>query len=165
MNRVVCYCQSCQAFAQRLGKAGQILNEQGGSDILQVRPDLVQFDRGLEHLACLQVTPKGPLRWFAQCCNTPIGNTARSPKLSFVGLLHSCLGGHQALDRFAGGPHMHVFVEGALGDTAPKKVMPPDRIAAFGWQLLTARISGRYRTNPFFDEHGQPVVQPQPPAR
>lgn len=160
MNRAVCYCRSCQAFAERLGHTEDILDEQGGSDILQVRPDLMQFTAGVEQLACLQITPKGPLRWYATCCNTPIGNTPRSPKLSFVGLLHSCLGGHKALDAEVGGPHMYVFTQTALCETKPEKLMPPERIGSFIWQLVSARLSGRYLVNPFFDDQGQPIKKP-----
>ena len=61
-NRALCYCASCQAFPERLGRTDDVLDERGGSDILQTAPGSVHFTRGTEHLACLRITPKGPLR-------------------------------------------------------------------------------------------------------
>ena len=37
VNRVVCYCDDCQAFAHQLGRA-DLLDAQGGTDIIQVAP-------------------------------------------------------------------------------------------------------------------------------
>ena len=37
VNRVVCYCDDCQAFAHRLGRA-DLLDAHGGSDVVQVAP-------------------------------------------------------------------------------------------------------------------------------
>jgi hypothetical protein len=37
VNRIVCYCDDCQAFAHRIGRA-DLLDAHGGSDIVQVRP-------------------------------------------------------------------------------------------------------------------------------
>src|ERR1700730_9313253 len=91
VNRCVCYCSDCQAFAHFLGRPGEILDAQGGTDVVQTRPANVIFTQGQEALACMRLTPKGLLRWYAACCNTPIGNTLATPKLSFIGLAHTCL--------------------------------------------------------------------------
>jgi hypothetical protein len=37
-NRVVCYCKDCQAFAYFLGQENQILDERGGSEVIQILP-------------------------------------------------------------------------------------------------------------------------------
>ncbi len=37
-NRVVCYCDDCQSFAYFLGRADQILDAHGGTDIFQTSP-------------------------------------------------------------------------------------------------------------------------------
>jgi hypothetical protein len=157
-NRAVCYCKSCQAFPAKLECAEQVLDARGGTDILQTSPRFVSFTEGLEHLTYLQISPKGPLRWYARCCNTPIGNTARSPRLAFCGLLHNVLGGHQVLDEHFGPPAMHVFVATALGEDKPKKVLPLLTVAAFIRRMLWARLSGSYRQTPFFDEQGKPFA-------
>ncbi len=90
-NRAVCYCRDCQAFAYFLEKADEILDERGGSEVIQVLPRNVSFTQGTEALACMRLTGKGLLRWYARCCNTPIGNTLDNFKISFIGLVHSCL--------------------------------------------------------------------------
>src|SRR6185312_16583664 len=92
-NHAVCWCKDCQAFAHFLGRAGEVLDERGGTEIIQVLPRNVVFTQGVEALACMRLTPKGLVRWYAGCCKTPIGNTLATPKLSFIGLVHTCLKG------------------------------------------------------------------------
>ena len=86
-----CYCRDCQAFAHALGNPGAILDKLGGTDIVATLQQYVTFTKGTEALACLSLSERGLLRWYANCCNTPIANTARNPKLSYVGLVHTCL--------------------------------------------------------------------------
>src|SRR5215204_4669214 len=74
VNRVVCYCDDCQAFLHHLGCA-ELLDASGGTDIVQVAPAALAFDRGAERIAGLRLTPKGLYRWYADCCKTPLGNT------------------------------------------------------------------------------------------
>src|SRR5450432_3257521 len=90
-NRVVCYCKDCQAFAHFLGRDSEILDELGGSEVIQTLPKNVTFTQGVESLACIRLTEKGLLRWYAKCCNTPVGNTLGAYKMSFIGLVHTCL--------------------------------------------------------------------------
>ena len=91
VNRVVCYCRDCQAFAHFLDGANDILDAQGGSDVIQAIPANVTFIAGTEALACMRLSEKGLLRWYVKCCNTPIGNTVANYRVSFIGLVHSCL--------------------------------------------------------------------------
>src|ERR1700722_1625740 len=74
VNRVVCYCDDCQAFLHRLGRT-DLLNARGGTDIVQVVPASLAFVRGQDRIKGLRLTPKGIHRWYASCCNTPVGNT------------------------------------------------------------------------------------------
>jgi len=85
LMRATCYCKDCQSFAYFLGKEKETLNELGGTDIVPASPRCVTFKQGQASLACLQLSPKGLLRWYAKCRNTPIGNTWRNNKLSYVG--------------------------------------------------------------------------------
>ena len=73
-TRVICYCQSCQAFARFLGGTG-ILDAHGGSDILQVSPSHVRITEGIDRLRSMRLTEKGLIRWYTDCCKTPVGNT------------------------------------------------------------------------------------------
>jgi hypothetical protein len=87
MARAVCYCKDCQAYAHFLGRA------HGGTDVIAIHPQHVALTQGLDALACMALSPRGLLRWYANCCRTPIGNTSRNPKTAYVGLVHTCLEG------------------------------------------------------------------------
>jgi hypothetical protein len=160
-NRVVCYCGDCQAFAHALGKADQVLDERGGSDIVQVLPRNITVAEGKDVLACLRLTPRGLLRWYTSCCDTPIGNTLASSKLSFIGLLHACLSSSgRPLDETFGPVRAWVHTKGALGDPKPREA---GRAQAAGWffrTILKARFNGDYRRTPLFQEAGDPIVTP-----
>ena len=84
--RAVCYCKDCQAFARFLGSPDQILDRQGGTEIVAILPAAVQFTTGVEKLACMSLSDKGLLRWYASCCRTPIGNTPRDRSTPYVGI-------------------------------------------------------------------------------
>src|SRR5579862_7023398 len=87
VNRVVCYCDDCQAFAHRLGRA-DLLNAHGGTDVVQVAPATLSFTQGQDRIRGVRLSPKGLYRWYADCCNTPVGNTM-SPAIPFVGIIAS----------------------------------------------------------------------------
>jgi hypothetical protein len=91
VNRVVCYCDDCQAYAHHLGRR-ELLDAQGGSDIVQVAPASLTFDRGAEQIVGLRLTPKGLYRWYARCCKTPLGNTL-GPAVPFVGIVAQAFDG------------------------------------------------------------------------
>lgn len=165
-TRAVCYCIDCQAFAHFLGTPGQVLDALGGTDILAIHPRQVTFDSGEDLLASVSLTGR-TLRWYAACCRTAIGNTPRDRRIAHVGLVHQCLGSETALTDAAGPVRLRVHPEGAHG-SAPKT--PPLRFAAALARYLSkaawARVSGSYRTNPFFDPGtGTPRVQPERLAR
>lgn len=162
-NRAVCYCRDCQAFAHFLGRAADVLDERGGSDIVQILPRKLTFTRGTEVLACMRLTPKGTLRWYASCCNTPVGNTVATPKWSFIGLLHSCLESDgQSLDAVFGPVRAWVNTKGARGEPKPKVAGVGPMVKWFLSTTLRARFNGDYRRTPLFHaDTGQPVVAPR----
>lgn len=163
-TRVTCYCRDCQAFARYLGRDADILDAHGGSDIFQTLPSLLKLTKGADHLACIRLTPKGILRWHTKCCRSPIGNTAPTRALSFVGLLAANLksgANDPGLDDAIGLSRGAVFKKYAQGDVsdAPSAPVPP-LILASVMRMLGARLSGAYKTTPFFDEHGAPAAEP-----
>jgi hypothetical protein len=161
-NRLVCYCKSCQAFAHFLGRNSEILDERGGSDVIQILPKNVTFTQGTEALACMRLTEKGLFRWYAGCCSTPIGNTLDTYKISFVGLVHTCLEspGRPLQDAF--GPiRVRVNTKSAKGHPKPKTVGIGTTIV---WVIATtakARTNGSYKRTPFFLDNGTPIVTPR----
>lgn len=163
-RRGVCYCKDCQVFARFLGRAGEILDESGGTDVVATLARDVTITEGASALACVSLTGKGLLRWYASCCNTPIGNTARNFKLSYVGLVHNCLEHSGApLDAAFGPVRMRVNTRSA---TRGYPSATPLATFAAVLRLLAsigrARLSGSYRRTPFFDaDRGTPIVPPR----
>ena len=162
LNRIVCYCHSCQAFTHFLGCEKDVLDECGGSDIVQVRPAAVHFDHGAEQIACLRLTEEGTMRWYSKCCRTPVGNTAANPKLSFVGLIHPFVtGSRDERDAAFGAVTTRVFTDGALGEARPTPSGFISAVAKLAVMVLGARVSGAYRRTPFFREDMKtPVATP-----
>jgi Family of unknown function (DUF6151) len=161
-NRVVCYCKDCQAFAHFLGRPGEILDELGGSDVIQVLPKNVTFTQGTQALACMRLTEKGLHRWYAGCCNTPIGNTLGSPKISFIGLVHTCLETPDRPLQDSFGPvRAWGNTQGAKGNSKPKTAGLGTAVLWFITTVLKARINGSYKHTPFFlVDKGTPIVSP-----
>lgn len=166
VNRGLCYCADCQAFARFLKRDTEILDQSGGSDIIQTTPSNLTFSEGQEHLACMRLSPKGLLRWYAACCNTPIGNTLPNFKFSFVGLVHNCLAGEAetkagALDQAFGPKRMQLNTQSALGQPKPKSFGLLQAIPRLAGMLLKTRLDGSYKRTPFFTDAGEPIVTPQ----
>ncbi len=83
-NRVICHCEGCQRFAERMAPA--LLDAHGGTERFSVSPASLRFVSGFDSLGCVQQSRKGALRWIARCCNTPLGLTLPSHRVPFVGL-------------------------------------------------------------------------------
>jgi Family of unknown function (DUF6151) len=162
-NRAVCYCKDCQAFAKFLGQERETLDAQGGSDIIQVLPKNLTFLQGMDSLACVRLTSKGMIRWYADCCKTPIGNTLANYKISFIGLLHNCLESPDHPLRASFGPvRCCVNPQGAIGEPKPKTYGGAAVLWWFAKTVLKARVTGDYKYTPFFRmDTGLPIVAPQ----
>jgi hypothetical protein len=160
--RAICYCRDCQTFARFLGPTG-ILDELGGTDIVATTPGVVHFTQGREQLRCMSLSGTGLLRWYAACCRTPIGNTPRSPKLPYVGLVHNCLAGTPSdLDAAFGAAKVAINTESARGDVKPTKWRTFASLLKIMRNVFAARLSGAYRDNPFFKAGtAEPIVAPQ----
>jgi hypothetical protein len=161
-SHVVCYCDDCQAFIRFLQR-DDILDAHGGSDIFQMTPAQLRISTGAEHIRCMRLTPKGLRRWYADCCNTPIANTA-GPRLPFAGML-TCLvdpAADSAARERAFGPIIgHAFGKYARGG------LPANATAGtpLKWLLRMTRlmgrafIAGKHRPSPFFGDAGAPVSE------
>lgn len=154
--RAVCYCKDCQAYAYHLGSEKSVLDAIGGSDIVATQARYVTLDRGVENLACISFSKRGPLRWYAKCCNTPLANTPRSRQIPYVALLHSCL--KKPLEASFPRVQLHVHIKSAKG--APPSTRRGRLTALLGFiaTIVLARLSGAYRRTPFFSRDGAPVV-------
>ena len=162
-NRCVCYCRDCQAFAHFLGRAGEILDSNGGTDVVQTRAVNVVFTEGREALACMRLTPNGLLRWYSTCCNTPVGNTLANSKVSFVGLVHSCLEGTGPTLEVSFGPvQAYVNTQRTKGGVKSSPLALVAVILRVIVMVAGARMNGSYKRSPFFAaDTGVPIVAPK----
>lgn len=159
-NRAICYCTDCRAFARYLGKAPEVLDKQGGTEIFQVAQSRLRFLQGEDRLAAIRLSDKGMIRWYASCCGTPIGNTMNNPKISFIGLIHSCLNRNQINEDF--GVDVAVLnVDTSLGNPKPKQRGFLGVVTRFMWIVITSRFSGSYKKSPLFTASGLPSVDPK----
>ncbi|PZD71814.1 hypothetical protein C1752_04479 [Acaryochloris thomasi RCC1774] len=163
VNRCVCYCADCQAFARFLKKENETLDERGGTTIIQTLPAHVAFTEGMEYLSCMCLTSNGLLRWYAACCHTPIGNTPPNLNMSFVGLIHTCLNSDQSsLDEAFGSACMHVNTKHAIGEDKPKPTGVLFGTFRILGMMLKARFDGSYKRTPFFVVgSGTPISMPK----
>ena len=159
-NRLICYCTDCRAFAHFLGKAPEVLDEQGGTEIVQVAQQGLHFSQGEDMLSAVRLSNKGMIRWYASCCATPIGNTMATPKASFIGLTHTCLDRSQ-VDKDFGINVAVLNTDTALGNPKPKQRGLLGVIARFMWIVGTNRLNGRYGKSPLFNASGLPRVDPR----
>ena len=159
-SRGVCYCRDCQAYAHALGSASAVLDELGGTDVVATLPKRVRFTSGADQLACLSLTDRGMLRWYAGCCRTPIGNTMNDFRFPYVGLVHSCLGSAEAIEAAFGPVRMRVNTKSATGGR-PEAMGLSQAAALFRFMptVLISRLDGSYRKTPFFSTDGKPVAQ------
>lgn len=159
-SRVRCYCTDCQAFGRFFGPAPQVLDSQGGTEIVQVCQSRLRIDRGLEHLASIRLTDKGMMRWYTQCCHTPVGNTMRDPKMSFIGLIHSFMD-VSAIDGDFGPSIALLNTNTALGSPKPRQQGLAGVIFRFATLVLVSRVRGRYKQSPLYTSTGAYVAQPR----
>jgi hypothetical protein len=158
-NRMVCYCQDCQAFARFLGPVDQVLDARGGSDIVQLAPHRIQITQGASHLAVMRLSSKGMLRWYAACCRTPVGNTLTSRSMPFTGLLVQCLD-TAPLEAAFGPVQGSVNTNSAIGDPKPRAFGMAGALLRILGMVAGNRLSGRYKNTPFFNASGAPVAEP-----
>jgi hypothetical protein len=156
-NHSICYCKDCQAFARFLGREADLLDARGGCENIQVLPKDVTFQKGRQHLACVRLSETGLLRWYAACCNTPVGNTPvgntpATSKLPFVGLSRACLeSSSPAVAKSFGPVRFCMFTSGARGQPKPEPFGRGGVTLWFIHNRLRARFTGGFRKNPFFD--------------
>jgi hypothetical protein len=159
----LCYCRDCRAYAHALGKASEVLDAWGGTHVLAVRPRQLTLTRGQEALACLSLTERGLLRWYAGCCGTALLNTPRNPRLAYAGLVHTCLAeSAEALERRFGPVRHQAFTKHATSDPPRIARGSTTALASLVVALLRGRLGGSWRLTPFFDvATGEPVVKPR----
>lgn len=162
-SRAVCMCDDCQAYAHHLGQASEILDSNGGTEIIALYPDQIKLTDGVENLKCLRLSSEGMFRWYAGCCHSAIANSA-APKLPFAGVVHTFIDLDEKEKDSIFGP---VFVRFLAKYGNPP--FPPNTYMKTPWILIITTlpfilkgfIKKKYLPSPFFQEDGTPKVEPQ----
>jgi hypothetical protein len=163
--RFVCYCTDCQAFARFLERP-DVLDAAGGTDIVHLPAARVTLTAGADAARAVTFSNK-VLRWYADCCRTPIANTAATRRFPIVALIHSFID-HEAHDRsrddVLGLSLCRIYDRSAMAPLPPDAPPPP----SFGlFMRRAARILGWWgrglgRPNPFFDDRtNAPLCAPR----
>jgi hypothetical protein len=151
VNRVVCYCDDCQAFLHHLGRA-DLLDPCGGSDIVQIAPASLSFVQGKERIVGLRLTPKGLYRWYASCCGTPLGNMV-SPAIPFLGIVAQAFESEtQTPDELFGKPIGAIYGKYAVGRAPEGSTRFNPKLIARALRMVVGwRIRGRSWPHPFLE--------------
>jgi hypothetical protein len=149
--RGVCYCKDCRAYAQHLGQLAATHDTAGGAEFVATQAMHVSFEGDSRQLACLSLSKRGLLRWYAQCCNTPIANTTRNWRFPYAGLLHTCLkadpaGFEQSFPKL----QMRVNTGSAIQAPPSMKFATVAALLGFMPRVMASGINGAYRQTPFF---------------
>jgi hypothetical protein len=150
VNRVVCYCDDCQAYLHYLGRT-DLLDAHGGSDIVQVAPASLTFHQGADRITGVRLTPKGLYRWYSACCKTPLGNHV-GPGIPFVGIAGLASQVDSARREDVLGPATLFHGKFAVGEPPAGSTRVSVRmIARFLRLALGWRFGGRGWPHPFLD--------------
>lgn len=159
-TRGTCYCRDCQAYARYLQRPGMV-DAGGGTDVVPMSPAGVRVTAGIEHVACMSLSDKGILRWYATCCSTPLGNTPRSAKIAYLGMVTACFdAAPDAVDAVIG-PRDRVVLNAKSATRAVASTPLPflrGGLSIFG-HILGALFGGP-QPSPFFDAEGRPLRRP-----
>lgn len=160
-DHVICHCSDCQDLTHYLGHAARVLDAHGGTALYQTRCASMRLDTGREHLACVHLTDKPTLRWYAACCRLPLFNTVATGKLPFITVqVGAC--DPAARDRLLGPPRGHLFTHDGIGDTgALPRMSMVTLMRRFLWRAIRDIVSGDRRRAALFDAKTlEPIAKP-----
>lgn len=159
-TRIVCCCDDCQSFALHLGQEHTVLDQYGGTDIFQMPISKLRIIQGIEQIASLRLSSKGLYRWYAKCCNTPIGNSMGAG-VPFIGVVHNFMDNASSRDADLGESRGHTQIKHA------RKEVPIDLQGSTFWLILRSlsklivwKIKGFNKPSSFFNDSGNPVAKP-----
>lgn len=161
INHCFCYCDDCQAFAHFLGRADDVLDAHGGTEITQMSQAAVSFTAGIDKIAAMQLSERGMTRWYTSCCSTPIGNTLQSSALPFIGVIRAFIAAPgEALGPIRG----RGWAKSAKGgkSAVPKDGLPePIMVLRVLAKLAGWRLRGDHKRTPLFPSVREPLKTPR----
>lgn len=158
-GRLVCYCDDCQSYLHHL-KRGDLLDENGGTEIVPAYPVEVTILAGSENLKCTRLSPNGMFRFSTSCCNTPIGNTRPGwPWIGFFARTYNVKDPNtlaQAFGKVRSGI-LGRFAKGTPPAGTPKNYSFKGFISVMPF-MLKGKLFGKSKPSPFFAEDGQTPI-------
>ncbi|HEV7314716.1 DUF6151 family protein [Sphingopyxis sp.] len=159
-DHLICHCSDCQDLTHYLGHAGRVLDAHGGTALYQTRCANMRLDSGREHLACVHLTGKPTLRWYAACCRLPLFNTVANGKFPFITIqLAAC---DPAAREVVGPSRGHIYTQDAIGDASHLPQMSMVTLMRrFFVRMIKDIVSGNRRRAALFDaETLEPIAKP-----
>jgi len=169
VNRVICDCDDCQAFLHQLDRA-DLLDAQGGSDIIQIAPASLSFVAGRERIVGLRLTPRGLLQMVCKLLQDAPWQHARSGYSIGGGPGTGIQVETQKPDDLCGPPIGRIFGKYAI-DGVPERStrLNPWLVARVMRMVLGWRMGGQTWPHPLFDRAGRapnfPVTTLSPQER
>ena len=158
VNRALCYCHDCRAFAHWLER-DDLLDARGGAELVQLARAHLEIAEGLDRVRCMRLSDKGLYRWYAECCRTPLGNTI--PWIPFVGLARAAIDVPPERSEALFGPPLVTRPEDAVGGARPNDPRRLGRLAHVLWLLAKWSVRRLGHPTPFFDRRNQPTSPPR----
>ncbi|WP_341711845.1 DUF6151 family protein [Erythrobacter sp.] len=161
-DHVVCHCVDCQKFASVLSAEARILGDFGGTALYQSRCAAMSISSGKDKLACMHLTEKPTLRWYASCCNTPMFNTYANGRVPYITtLLANCIPGE--VERHIGPAVGHLFLPFEAQSRADLVPMSFSQlIRRFVLRMIKDLVAGDRKKSALFDPLTlEPIAKPQ----
>jgi hypothetical protein len=159
VQNLVCHCADCRTFVRHLDRAGDLLTEHGGTAVVHSTPARMHLTAGIEHVGLVRLSPKGLLRFYTTCCNTPLAAMLDDPRQAFVSIAR-CILPADADEHL--GVAVRVRGRSAIGDRSKLNAahnVPLWLLVRIGWRLARQRIRGQARPSPFHAPDGSCIVQ------
>jgi hypothetical protein len=158
-GRLVCYCDDCQRYLHHL-KRTDLLDANGGTEVIPAYPADVEVLLGLERLKCTRLSATGMFRFSTSCCNTPVANTRPGePWAGFLRCVYTSRDVHK-LDQTLGPVRSRImgrFAKGTppLGTPAKFNLSAILTVMPF---MLKGKLLRKFRPSPFFAEDGVTAI-------
>lgn len=159
VQNLVCHCADCRTFLRHLGRADDLLTEHGGTEVVHSTPARMSLTEGTHHVGLIRLSPNGLLRFYATCCNTPLGAMLDDPQQAFVSIARCIL--PEDADAHLGAP-VGVRARSAIGDRSTLDAaanVPAWLMVRIGWRLVKQRLQGQARPSPFHAADGTCIAE------
>ncbi|GEO00568.1 hypothetical protein NSE01_24000 [Novosphingobium sediminis] len=160
-DHLVCHCSDCLAFLRFCNRA-QAPAVIDGVQLFLTRVSRMVITTGKSELACVHLTQKPMLRWYAQCCPTPLFHTVHSGWYPFV-TTHVATLDPERRGEAIGKPRGHTFVDDvATVQRSFRTVSRNSIMARFIVGMWKDLLSGDFRRAELFEPRSlRPIVSPK----